>query len=123
MEWDQFSVLVVDDEEALAEICGEVFEMEGFNTKVVNGGPDALKIINETKIDVIISDAFMPDMTGIELLEKLTTSEAGVPLFYLATGDIDISEDALIAKGAKGLIEKPYSLDDLVERVKKDLQA
>lgn len=123
MNNSDYKILIVDDEPDLAEIAAETFEMEDFDVTFKLSGEDAYKFfLEQEKVDVIISDAHMPGMKGMELLEQVKNSDRPDPLFYLCTGDVELVESNLIAKGGKGLISKPYSLFDLVERVAKDLK-
>lgn len=118
------SILLIDDEPDLLEICADAFEMEDYSVLTASDGKIGLDVINENShIDVIISDSHMPEMTGLELLDELSNSGKGYPLFYLSTGAIDVTEDELKEKGATGLISKPFDLDDILERIKTDLEA
>lgn len=122
MDKSLIHILIVDDEEDLTEISADTFESEGFKVSSFFTGDDALTFFNSgEKIDVIISDSHMPGISGIELLENIVASEIKTPLFYLCTGDIEVQENDIIEKGAKGLVVKPYDLDALVERVSKDM--
>jgi CheY-like chemotaxis protein len=121
---NKFSVLIIDDEPDLLEICADAFEMDDYSVLTAMDGKKGLETIqaNDT-IDVIISDSYMPEMTGLELLDNLVGSGSNYPLFYLSTGAIDLTEDELKEKGATGLISKPFDLDEILERIKKDLEA
>ena len=124
MNNSDYKILIVDDEPDLAEIAAETFEMEDFDVTYKLSGEEAFEFYqSQEKVDVVISDAHMPGMKGLELLENIKNSEKPSPLFYLCTGDVDLIESELISKGGKGLISKPYSLFDLVERISEDLKA
>ena len=123
MENTKPSVVIIDDEPDLLEICADAFEMEDYDVLTAPDGRKGLDIITSNKIDVIISDSYMPEMTGLELLANLTEQGDDFPLFYLSTGAIDITEEDLKEKGATGLISKPFDLDEILERIKNDLAA
>ncbi|WP_127717451.1 response regulator [Halobacteriovorax sp. HLS] len=115
-------VIIIDDEPDLLEICADAFEMEDYQVLTAADGKQGLDLITSNEIDVIISDSFMPEMTGLELLSHLKNSNTDYPLFYLSTGAIDITEEELKEKGATGLISKPFDLDEILERIKIDLE-
>lgn len=117
------SVVIIDDEPDLLEICADAFEMEDYDVLTAPDGKKGLEIIISNKVDVIISDSYMPEMTGLELLENLKAKGDNYPLFYLSTGAIDLTEEELKEKGATGLISKPFDLDEILERIKNDLEA
>lgn len=123
MDKSNIVVLIVDDEEDLAEICAESFELEDYQVAFRLSGEEALDFFNEhAHVHVVVSDSHMPGMKGMELFEAIKKSDKPMPLFYLCTGDIELSEEELRAKGITGLVNKPFSLDDLIARVAKDLE-
>ena len=117
------SVVIIDDEPDLLEICADAFEMEDYQVLTASDGLKGLDLITSHNVDVIISDSFMPEMTGLELLANLKSKGSSYPLFYLSTGAIDLTEEELKEKGATGLISKPFDLGEILERIKKDLAA
>jgi DNA-binding response OmpR family regulator len=122
MDFTTMKVLVVDDEEDLAEIAAETFEMEDFQVDFRLDGKEGIKYFDENHVDVVISDNNMPKKKGMELLEALVAHEKPTPLFYLCTGDVDFSEEHLKEHGGTRLVHKPYDMFALVETVKTDLQ-
>lgn len=118
MEPKDCNLLLVDDEEDILDLCSMVLEEEGFNLFTAVSAKEALEIWDENDIHVVISDAIMAGMTGLELFETIKTSTDKQFLFYFATGRIDVTEAELTKGGATGLISKPFRLDDIVEKVK-----
>jgi DNA-binding response OmpR family regulator len=123
MTKSEISVLIVDDEPDLLEICADAFEMEDYKVLTAVDGVKGLEAFMNNNVDVIISDSYMPEMNGLQLLKTILDSEKDMPIFYLSTGAIDITEDTLKEKGATGLISKPFDLDEILERVSNDLKA
>jgi CheY-like chemotaxis protein len=113
-------VLVVDDEEDLAEIICDSLE-ERFNSSFVTCAVKAFEMIESGEYDVIISDSHMPGMSGLELLDKVNSLERKV-LFYLATGDIAVTEEMVKDKGGHGVFEKPFSTSLIVGKIVKDFE-
>lgn len=117
---ENLKVLIVDDEEDLAEIVAEALERE-FDSTYVTSGKEALELVDKGEVDVIISDSNMPGMTGLELLEKLRDNSKDI-LFYLATGDIGVTEQMILEKGGHGVFEKPFSTSVVVGKISEDFQ-
>lgn len=117
---EDLKVLVVDDEEDLAEIVSESLEMD-FKSSYVTCAQEAFDLIEKGEVDVIISDSNMPGMTGLELLDKINGSSNKV-LFYLATGDINVNEQMILDKGGHGIFEKPFSTTQVIGKIKEDFE-
>jgi len=89
---------------------GEVF--------LASSAEEALDLykLNINEIDVIISDHRMGEMSGADLLKQvLAIKSSKMPLFYLLTGDFDISEEQFCKDGGTGIISKPYDVDEAIE--------
>ena len=111
-------VLIVDDEPDLLEICSDSFEMEGHQVECTTSAPKALELLAKNTYDVIISDSKMPEMSGEDFLAKACELMGEqMPLFFMASGAIDLDVQALKGMGMTGLIAKPFDIDDLVEEV------
>jgi CheY-like chemotaxis protein len=99
----------------------EYFESEGVEVYGALSAIKGLEILNSNnKIQVIISDSHMPGMGGLEFLAAIQ-GRPNKPLFYLATGDLNKTNDDIKNLGGTGLIMKPFDLDDVVKRIAKDL--
>ncbi len=116
-----YTVLFVDDEQDLNEICCEIFELEGFNVISAACAEEALGLLEVHTVDVVISDARMPNMSGFQLLDHIQDMGKS-PLFYLSTGVVDVNESDFVAKGGTGVVLKPYNVDELIDRVRIDLK-
>ena len=123
MSYEDFKILIIDDEEDLAELCAESFESEGLsNVSFVVSPLDAIKVLEDRSVDVIISDATMPEINGYELYNKVKEMYQDKKyLFYFITGSVNIERKEVAELGATGLISKPFDLDELVEQVKNDI--
>lgn len=116
-------LLIVDDNPDLLEMYEEVLRIEGVKTEIASSGAQALAICKgQDNVQVIISDSNMGEMSGMELLSNLRSYYETMPVFYLFTGAFDVSEDEIQAAGGKGLILKPFDLDEILERIKKDIK-
>ena len=65
----------------------------------------------------------MENMTGLEFMQKLKSTYQTIPVFYLATGDSEESEDNIKELGGHALILKPFDVDEIIVKIKKDLNS
>ena len=107
------TLMIVDDEAEIREMLERHFSFEGFKIKLAANGQEALDILSECKIDIIISDIVMPKMSGVQLLEKISKEFAMVRVIMI-TGYVTQSHLLQCMKRhADDVIYKP--LDDLTE--------
>jgi DNA-binding response OmpR family regulator len=109
-------ILIVDDEPELREILTTEFRFQNALVYEASNITDAKIILANHKIDLIVSDIRMPGGTGIELLDHVRADiEVKRPYLILITGFADIEINEAYDKGADDLIQKPFSLDRLIE--------
>ena len=109
-------ILIVDDDSDLLDMYQEVIVVEGVTTLSVNSGREALEYCQKNpNVQVVISDAHMGEMSGMELLKGLKGQYETLPVFYLLTGAFDIPEEEIIKEGGRGLILKPFDLDEILD--------
>ena len=120
---EEYTILVVDDEEDLAEIVGEELSDLGFNVRIAFGGHEAMEIVEREKIDYVISDIKMPGGDGKELLSRIRAKDSKLPIVLLMTGFSEYSEFELKDSGAIELLNKPIHIDVLYERLKQHFAA
>jgi DNA-binding NtrC family response regulator len=114
-------ILIVDDEQIIRESLSFVLQKEGYEIVEASNGAAALKMHEARPFDVVITDIEMPEMRGIELLERVRqrTPETFV-MVITAFGSIETAVQAL-RKGAYDYILKPIEFEDLLHRIKKML--
>lgn len=116
-------ILIVDDDPDLLDMYQEVIQIEGVQTMTALSPKLAIECCkNNPGIQVIISDAHMGDISGMDLLRNLKEYYQTIPVFYLLTGAFDIDEAQIIKDGGRGLILKPFDLNEILERIKKDIK-
>lgn len=117
------SILIVDDEQSLLDICKEALTEAGFTVHVAHDGPSALRMLNHLPgLDIVISDLRMPSMSGLELLKKLKDghSEADF-LIMTGFGSIETAVES-IRLGAADYLPKPFNISHLLLKVERILQ-
>ena len=113
------TVLIVDDEKNYPLILSAVLAEEGFETLTANSGSEALAIVKNSDIDLVLTDMKMPSMDGIELLEKIKDKDPDLPVIMMtAYGTVDKAVEAM-QKGAYSYILKPFDNESLVLYVNK----
>lgn len=116
-------LVIIDDDSDLLDMYQEVLQIEGVTTVSFSSGKAALEYCQTgTNVQAIISDAHMGEMSGMDLLVNLRNHYQTLPVFYLLTGAFDIPEEEVKKAGGTGLILKPFDLDEILERIKKDIK-
>jgi len=113
------TILIVDDEKNYTLILSALLEEEGFHTFTANNAHEALKILENSDIDLVLTDMKMPGMDGIELLEHVKKKDTNLPVIMMtAFGTVEKAVEA-IQKGAYHYILKPFDNENLVIYAKK----
>ena len=110
-------ILVVDDESAICDALREVLEYESYAVQTIQSAPEALKLLENEQFDLVISDIKMPEMDGLEFLEKLRLLRDVPVIMITGHGDIDTAV-ASIKAGAFDFITKPLDLNRLLISVR-----
>lgn len=107
------TILIVDDERGQREILQTILEGEGLRVTAAPGGREALKELEKSEFDLILTDLKMQGMSGMELLEKvLATDPLQCAIMMTAHGTVDSAVEAM-KKGAFDYLEKPLERDNL----------
>ena len=112
------SILVIDDEPAIRDMLQIALDAAGFKVELAEDAKQAYPIIIDTPPDLILLDWMMPGTSGIELLRRLRRAEINVPVIMLTAKVEEASKIAGLDSGADDYIAKPFSLRELVSRVK-----
>jgi two-component system, chemotaxis family, chemotaxis protein CheY len=109
-------VLIVDDSSVMRKIVDRSLRQAGLELKEVF---EALARIHETRVDLILSDINMPTMDGLELVKQLQDVEnaKGVPIVMVTTEAGESNVVQALSKGARGYIRKPFTPDQIRERI------
>lgn len=117
-------ILIVEDEEALAEGLKFNFEQEGYEVLLAGDAPTGLKLFQEAKppVDLVILDLMLPGMSGYEACKTIRTADKIVPVLILSARTL--SEDKMYAFdcGTDQYITKPFALPELLNRVRNLLE-
>jgi putative two-component system response regulator len=120
-ELEQAHILVVDDEEAIRTMIRNVLRQIGFQCSTASDGREAIKVLDERAIDVVIADIKMPGMDGIELT-RIIKEKYNSDIIIL-TGFIEnFTYEKVIEKGASDFMQKPVNIEELIVRLKRVLK-
>jgi CheY-like chemotaxis protein len=116
-------ILVVDDDASMRYMSSFALQEAGHKVTSARDGREALSFFHSGKasVDLLLTDLYMPEMTGFELIHELKKIEVALPI--IATSSVKDEEIVmqLLAEGCSDFIEKPISLPDLVRRVNRHL--
>ena len=117
-----YRIAAVDDEKTVRDLLRRTLEPAGFSVETYANGEEALQGLKKITPDLILLDIRMPGMSGIELLEHLSSKHSGIPVFMLtSTTDIE-STNLAIQKGARDYLLKPFDTHHLVSYITSYLQ-
>src|SRR6266436_5679389 len=115
------NILVVDDEPQITRVLKTTLSSQGYGVRTASDGEDALRQLKTWSPDLIITDLRMPNMDGLELCRQVR-NESRIPIIVLSVkGEETIKVEALDA-GADDYITKPFSVNELLARVRATLR-
>ncbi len=114
-------VLVVDDDQSLAEMLGIVLRSEGLDVTHCADGQSGLAACREIKPDLVLLDVMMPGMDGIEVARRIR-AESGVPIVMLSARSDTVDVVVGLESGADDYVIKPFKAQELIARVRARLR-
>lgn len=117
------TVLIVDDEEMILEVGREMLKELGYRTRIADSGQQALEIYiqDEQKIDLIILDMIMPEMSGAETYDKLKQINPAVKVLLASGYSLNGKATAILDSGCNGFIQKPFNMEELSRKIREVL--
>ncbi len=124
MSINQPCILVVEDEPAQREVLAYNLEAEGYLVINADNGEDAMMLVEEEMPDVIVLDWMMPQLSGIEVCRRLKSKSTtrGIPVIMLSARSEDVDRVRGLETGADDYVVKPYSVIELMARVRSQLR-
>jgi two-component system OmpR family response regulator len=114
-------VLAVDDEEHITELLAMALGIHGFDVERVATGRAALAAIEARRPDLVLLDVMLPDLDGFDVAKRLRQSEGAatrIPIIFLTARDATSDKVEGLRLGVDDYVTKPFSIEELVERVK-----
>ncbi|OBI98596.1 two-component system response regulator TcrX [Mycobacterium asiaticum] len=112
------TVLVVDDEPVLAEMVSMALRYEGWNIATAGDGSSAIAAARAERPDVVVLDVMLPDMSGLEVLQKLRRENPRLPVLLLTAKDAVEDRIAGLTAGGDDYVTKPFSIEEVVLRLR-----
>ncbi|MGL6234082.1 MAG: winged helix-turn-helix domain-containing protein [Segniliparus sp.] len=110
-------VLIVEDEESLADPLAFLLRKEGFETVIAGDGPTALTEFDRTGADIVLLDLMLPGMGGNDVCKQLR-ARSSVPVIMVTARDSEIDKVVGLELGADDYVTKPYSARELTARIR-----
>ncbi len=111
-------VLVVDDEENIAELLRMALRYEGWDVEVALTGTKAVSTAKRQHPDAVVLDMMLPDWDGMEVLRRMRTDAPDVPVLFLTARDSVEDRVAGLTAGGDDYVTKPFSLEEVVARLR-----
>ncbi|AYJ33186.1 DNA-binding response regulator [Corynebacterium xerosis] len=111
------SVLIVEDEAALAEPLAFLLKKEGFEVRIAGDGPTALAEFEANHVDIVLLDLMLPGMSGTEVCKNIRL-RSNVPVIMVTARDSEIDKVVGLEIGADDYVTKPYSSRELIARIR-----
>ena len=117
-------VLVVEDDDSIREVLGYNLEAEGFRVSLAADGEEGLALVAEDAPDVLILDWMLPHVTGIEVCRRLKADPAtrDMAIIMLSARTEEVDRVRGLETGADDYVSKPYSMSELMARVRSQLR-
>ena len=113
-------ILIIEDEEVIADLEKDYLELSGFEVEITNNGKDGLDKAMSGDFSLVILDLMLPEMDGFEVCKKIR-EEKNIPIIMVSAKKDDIDKIRGLGLGADDYMTKPFSPSELVARVKAHL--
>ena len=120
-EYQKKTILIVDDEQKIVDLLVHNLGREGYNTIEANDGVSAVEIAKEQRPDLILLDIMLPRLDGLSVCKKIKNIY-NVPILMVTAKDDELDKIVGLELGADDYITKPFSVREVVARVKANLR-
>lgn len=117
-------ILIIEDEELLCNLLERKLNEEGYQVSVAKDGVEGMKMIRETKSDLVLLDIVMPNKNGFEVMEEMQADEKlkHIPIIVISNSGQPVEIDKAKELGAKDwLIKTEFDPQEVIEKVKKQI--
>ncbi|MFN7044315.1 MAG: response regulator transcription factor [Flavobacterium sp.] len=111
-------ILIVEDEKGIVDFLKQGLEEEGYTISTASDGEEGLKKAIELPIDLVLLDWMLPKMQGIDVCKNIRKEKSNLPVIFLTAKDTVQETIEGLKAGANDYIKKPFSFDELLERIK-----
>jgi len=121
-ERGMIKILVVEDEAEICEFLGNFFKKRGHAVFAVTNPLEALPVVEKERPQIILLDIIMPNMSGLELLEKIRAKDKDAKIIMVSVADEPPNVEEARRLGADDFVKKPFDVDYLEEVVMAKIQ-
>ncbi|GAB2584422.1 hypothetical protein Aab01nite_54180 [Paractinoplanes abujensis] len=114
---DGSTVLVVEDEQALARVVTRILATGGYHVRAAGGGPEALRLYAEYGCDLLLTDVIMPEMSGPRLAALLHEQNPELPVVYMSGYSNGLLDKTHVLDEGITFVEKPFTAYELLQKV------
>jgi two-component system response regulator HydG len=116
---DKLRILIVDDDEGMAETISDILEDLDFHVDVVNNGYDAIDIMNNSEYNLILMDIQMPGINGVETFKEIKKNKPDVKVIIMTAYTVEELIQEAINEGAYKVFSKPLDLNVLIKNIER----
>ncbi len=111
-------ILLVEDDESILFGLQDILESEGYQISTASNGIDGLKLAIENSIDLLLLDIMLPGMNGFDICKKIKKENSMLPIIMLTAKNSELDKISGLDYGADDYITKPFSLAELLARIR-----
>ena len=111
-------ILLVEDDESILSGLKEILENEGYQISTASNGIDGFNLAIEKSFDLLILDIMLPGMNGLQICKKIRIEKMEIPIIMLTAKSLEMHKIAGLDYGADDYITKPFSLSELLARIR-----
>lgn len=111
-------ILIVEDEAGIVQFLQQGLEEEGYEITTASDGEKGLQLLLDKRFDLVLLDWMLPQKTGLEVCKTFREKDKTTPIIFLTAKDTIQETIEGLQAGANDYIKKPFSFDELVERIK-----
>lgn len=112
------SILLIEDEAALAMIVKDSLESRGFQVRLAADGLAGLRLFREAAPDIVVTDVMMPHLDGFSLAQRIRQENTAVPILFLTARSQPADVVRGFELGGDDYLKKPFSMDELIARIR-----
>lgn len=113
------SILIVDDNPNMSSLLTEMLEIFEYDSVMADDGEAALRELENQKFSLVITDMKMPNMSGLELLEKVREKYPGLPVVLISGYSVDSMSNESSTVKPDGFLSKPFMMNDVEQMLKR----
>ena len=114
------TVFLIDDDDMIVDVSEQILNSSGYDVVIAKSGKEAIEVYkeNHSRIDMVILDMILPDMDGGDTYDRLKEINPGIKVLLASGYDIDYQGRDIMERGCDGFIQKPFNMNELLEKIR-----